>query len=285
MNYKTITLTLQPLEKNWLTMAKEDLLPYQQNLDYRREFKRLDLDLEAVMEFAPLDLDMENRRLKSLLDFVHEYQRCGSKATMEVIAGNYRFPPIFPGISPESDWYRFELWMQGEPVRKKLSAQLPQNTVFRKPAEINDEEIESELERLEQTLKRAGYGIGLNDGIPARLVYAFLYEELGEEFELYESDGFGSWSFDGCSGYCPGCFQRPWCKSGQNICWSEDKEAGKMHLTEELNDYVSASPQSLEILQQLQAEEAARFAKFKAENPSPDFGNPGAEEDRQARLN
>ena len=47
MNYKTITLTLQPLEKNWLTMAKEDLLPYQQNLDYRREFKRLDLDLEA----------------------------------------------------------------------------------------------------------------------------------------------------------------------------------------------------------------------------------------------
>jgi len=51
-------------------MAKEDLLPYQQNLDYRREFKRLGLDLEALMEFTPLDLDLENRRLKNLLDFV-----------------------------------------------------------------------------------------------------------------------------------------------------------------------------------------------------------------------
>lgn len=266
-------------------MAKEDLLPYQQNLDYRREFKHLGLDLEAVMEFTPMDLDMENRRLKSLLDFVHEYQRCGSKEAMEVIAGTYRFPPIFPGMSPESDWYRFEQWMQGKPVRKKLSEQLPQNIVFRKPNEISEEEIESELERLEQALKRAGYGIDLNDGIPARLVYAFLYEELGEEFELHESDGLGFWSFDGCSGYCPDCFQRPWCDSGQSSCWSEDKEAGKMHLTDELNKYVSASPQSLEILQQLQAEEDAKFAQFKAENPSPEFENPGAEEDRQARLN
>ena len=34
-----------------------------------------------------------------------------------------------------------------------------------------------------------------------------------------------------------------------------------------------------------QAEEDARFEKFKAENPSPDFGNAGAKEDRQARMN
>ena len=44
-------------------------------------------------------------------------------------------------------------------------------------------------------------------------------------------------------------------------------------------------PASLEILQQLHAEKDARFAQFKAENPGPDFKNPGAEEDRQARLN
>lgn len=266
-------------------MAKEDLLPYQQNLDYRREFKRLGLDLEALMDFTPMDLDLENRRLKSLLDFVHEYQRCGSKEAMEIIAGTYRFPPIFPGISPESDWFRFEQWMQGEPVRKKLTELLPKNIHFKSPDEISEDEIENETERLAKTLHEAGYGISLNDDIPARLVYAFLYEELGETFELDEPDVSGGWVFDGCSGYCPGCFQRPWCESGQNLCWLEDEEAGKMHLIDDLSQYVSASPQSLEILQQSQAEEDARYAKFKEENPGPGFGNPGADEDRQAYLN
>lgn len=266
-------------------MAKEDLLPYQQNLDYRREFKRLGLDLEALMEFTPMDLDMENRRLKSLLDFVHEYQRCGSKKAMEAIAGTYRFPPIFPGISPESDWFRFEQWMQGEPVRKKLAELLPENSHFRSPEEIGDDEIESETDRLAKTLYEAGYSIELNDDIPDRLVYAYLFEELGETFELDGPDYSGGWVLSGCSGYCPGCFQRPWCESGQNLCWLEDEEAGKMYLIDELSQYVSASPQSLEMLQQSQAEEDARFEKFKAENPSPDFGNAGAKEDRQARMN
>ncbi len=233
------------------------------------------------MDFTPLDLDLENRRLRHLLDFVKQYRQCGGREAMEAIAGRFLFPPIFPGISPDSDWIRFENWIQGKPVRAKLSEQLPQTLTLRKPEEIPEQEIEAELERLETALGQAGYGIGLREGIPARLVYAYLYESLGEIVEL---DG-GGWVFDGCSGYCPGCFQRPWCDAGESSCWPEDEEAGEMHLIPELKEYVSASPQSLEIIRELQAEEDAAFERFKAENPDPGFGGMDRDEEWKGKYN
>lgn len=265
-------------------MAKEDIAPYQQNLAFKRAFERLRLDLPEVMEFTPLDVDLENRRLQNLLDFVDRYQRCGGREAMEAIAGSFVFPPIFPGISPESDWYRFEQWMQGKPVRQKLSEQLSKNAVFSKPEDIGDGAIEAELERLEAAINRANYGISLNEGIPPRLVYAYLYENLGQTFELDEPSG-GGWFLDGCSGYCPGCFQRPWCPSGEGSCWPEDEAAGKMHLIDELSAYVSASPQSLEILQRLQAAEDASFERFKAENPDSGFGDFEEDSEWKAKQN
>jgi len=71
----------------------------------------------------------------------------------------------------------------------------------------------------------------------------------GVAFEIHGSGG--GWFFDGCSGDCPGCFQRPWCNTGNSAFCSEDGEAGKMHLIDELKDYVSASPQSLRMLRRL----------------------------------
>lgn len=264
-------------------MPQEDVAPYQQNLALKKTFQQRRLDIAEVMQFTPFDLDLENNRLAHLLDFVNQYQRYGSQEAMEAVAGEFLFPPIFPGISPESDWYRFEQWMQGRPVRQKLVEQLPESVVLRKPEEIDETEIEAELERLEIALERAGYGISLNFGVPARLVYAFLYEELGETVELH-GQGEG-WFFDGCSGYCPGCFQRPWCDTGESACWSEDEEAGKMHLIDELADFVSAGPQSLEILRKLQSAEDAAFEKFKAENPGPDFGDSEGDQEWRVKLN
>lgn len=264
-------------------MAKEDLLPYQKNLALKQEFKFLGLDLAAVMEFSPLDLDLENRRLENLLDFVHRYHKHGSREAMEVIEGAFLFPPIFPGIGPESDWYRFELWLEGKPTRMTLAEQLPKTFVLKKSEELSDEEIGAALEQLAEALHEAGYGISLNAGIPARLVYEYLVESLGEMFEL---DPGGGWHLVGCGGYCPGCFQRPWCGAGESSCWPEDEEAGKMSLIEALNPYVSASPRSLEILQRLQAEEDARMEKFKAENADEwEFGGAEGDEERKARMN
>ncbi len=267
-------------------MPKADIAPYQHNLALKQEFKLLGLDLPEVMEFTPLDLDLENRRLENLLDFVQQYRQYGSREAMEAVAAHYLFPPIFPGIDPDGDWYRFERWMRGEPVRQTLAEQLPETFTIKKPEEISNADIETDLGRLEEALEKAGYGIGLNDGIPPRLVYAFLYEHLGETFELFETDGGGGfWTIDGCSGYCPDCFQRPWCDTGESSCWPEDEEAGKMFLTDVLKNYVSASPKSLDILQRLQAEKDAEFEKFCAENPAPAFGSPERDEDRIAGSN
>jgi hypothetical protein len=243
---------------------KKDIEPYRKNLAFKQEFDLLGLDLNEVFEFTPLNLDMENRRLESLLDFVKKYQQYGSQETMELIEGSFCFPPIFPGISPESDWYRFELWMRGEPTRKTIAEQMPADFTVKNPDDIPEEEMEAELEKLREAMALAGYAIGLNDEVPARLIYRYLLEWIGEIKELDGPFG-GGWVYDGCDGYCPGCFQRPWCESGQELCWTEDEEAGKMHLQDEVKEYVSASPQSLGLLQKSQDEHDAKYGKFEDE--------------------
>ncbi len=250
--------------------SNPDLLPLQKNLALRRLFSNRGLDLEAVMEFTPHDLDLENKRLQNLAGFILEYDRYGSREAMEVIRGEWVFPPIFPGISPESDWLRFERWLLGEPLWQKLADKVSEiTTPFRAPEHIPEHEIESESKRLYHAIEDAGIAIGLREGMPPRLLYTYLYQELDDAFDMFD----GSWHIDGCSGYCPGCIQRPWCDAGQGLCWDEDETAGKMHLTEELAPYVSASPQSLALLQQAQAEEDAEMAKFREENPDPMFEN------------
>jgi len=246
-----------------------DLVPLQKNLSLRRIFSNRGLELEAVMEFTPHDLDLENRRLQSLAEFIIQYDRYGSKEAMEAIKGTWVFPPIFPSISPESDWLRFDLWLQGEPVMKKLAEMLSDMTApFRAPEDIPDNEIEAESERLVRAIEEeARIGVSLKEELPPRLLYAYLYETLNEDFHVDD----GGWHIDGCSGYCPGCIQRPWCGAGQRLCWTEDEEAGKMHLPTELAPYVSASPQSLALLRQSQAEEDEEFAKFQKENPDAFF--------------
>ena len=260
-----------------------DLLSLQKNLALRRLFSNRGLDLEAVMEFTPHDLDLENLRLQSLAEFIVEYDRYGSQEAMEVIKGDYVFPPIFPGISPMSDWLRFVRWLEGKPVSQELRHILPASYApFRAPADISDDEIEAEARRLVSAIEEAGIGVCLREELPPRILYTYLYEQLSDHFYIDD----GGWNIDGCSGYCPGCVQRPWCEPGQMLCWNEDEEAGKMYLIEELAAYVSASPQSLALLQQSQAEEDAALAKFHEENPDPMWYDKGdADEDWQAQFN
>jgi hypothetical protein len=246
-----------------MSSQSKELLALQKNQDLKRLFANQDLDLNAVMEFTPQNLDLENRRLFTLAKFIYEYDQFGSRELMEMNKGEYVFPPIFPAIEPENDWYRFELWRNGEAIEKPLVEHFSDRTPFRKPADIAEEEMEAELERILNAINEANIGIGLVDGLPPRLLYTYLYEELGESFIVSN----GGWVIDGCSGYCPGCFQRPWCNTGQNGCWPGDEKNGKMALPEELAAYVSASPQSLALLQEAQAKEDASRAKFRKENP------------------
>ncbi|MEZ4684478.1 MAG: hypothetical protein R2932_60725, partial [Caldilineaceae bacterium] len=175
-------------------------------------------------------------------------------------AEGYHFPPIDPDISPEEDWYRFKEWIHGHPLRSKLKEQLLVDYLPKARTQLTDEAIAEEVDTLLDHLANVNVAVELEDELPLGLLYDHLLEILEEEFDILVA---GTWHIDGCSGYCPGCFQRPWCDFGQSSCWREDEAAGKIHLIDILQPYVSASPTSLPLLQQRQAAEDRQFAEFK----------------------
>jgi hypothetical protein len=157
----------------------------------------------------------------------------------------YHFPLLSFDVDPDEDWLRFRRWMAGRVIRGKLKSRLPFNFIIKETDQPTDEQIIPELERLQLELERLHCSLDLRKEIPPRLLYENLLEFLEEECDFMM---LGCWHLDGCSGYCPDCFQRPWCETGGTSCWQEDEEAGCMVFPENVKKYVSPSPVSLEIL-------------------------------------
>lgn len=233
-----------------------------QNQTLKAEFAMRGLDLSQVWQPTPNDLELENRQLEHLLDWVIKYQESPNRQKLE--AEGYHFPPIYPGIDPDTDWLIFERWMQGKPVRAKMKERLSGTFLSRDPDTMTDDEIVAELEHLFKQLGDSCFSIDLAEGLPARLVYILLQEVLEEEFEFI---AVGYWHIDGCDGYCPGCVQRPWCEAGGNSCWLEDEEAGHMVFPDEAKRYVSPSPVSLEVLKRNQEAEERNQKNFSDDLP------------------
>lgn len=225
-------------------MKNKEITPYQKNQALKQQFSKLGLELEQVMYYTPMELDLENRRLQSLLDYVIRYKECG-ESQEAMIALDDPFPPIHPMISPESDWYRFKLWLKGEPLVMKLRDQAGIPPLEKPIIEMAEEEVEEAIQVRLEALEKVQIKVGLQK-LPSHIFLMVLCEMLEEEFERMEG---GGWMLDACSGYCPGCLQRPWCNTGQGLGWKEDNDSGGMHLREELKDYVSMAPQPQEVLE------------------------------------
>ncbi|MGP8330293.1 MAG: hypothetical protein ACT6FF_08265 [Methanosarcinaceae archaeon] len=232
-----------------------------ENQTLKSEFTMRNLDLSQVWQETPDNPELENRQLRHLLDWVDKYLACPDRKKLE--AQGYEFPPISYCIDPDSDWYRFKRWIRGLPTRKTLIDQLPPDFKIRRSEDIQDTEIETALDELIEQFEKINYGVAIINAVPPRLLYEHLLELLEEEHEML---GMSGWQFDGCTGTCPDCFQRPWCEYGCNSCWKEDEELGKIYFSEPVRGFVSASPQSLAILSARQAEEDRRFAEFQANN-------------------
>ena len=228
-----------------------------ENEALKNEFVIRNLDLEQIFSTSQGDLQLENEHLRELLDWVDKYKMCPAREKME--ADGYLFPPIEPRISPDNDWYLFERWIKGLPIRLRAFDQLDTPYTPKDPDELSDQEIMRELEFLEKALHEIRISVDLNKDVPPRMVYAYLMDTLNDEFGLMTE---GSFHIDGCSGYCPECFQRPWCDTGNKSCWSEDEKIGEMFLIDSVRRYVSPSPVSLAVLRKCQAEEDKRFAEF-----------------------
>ena len=206
------------------------------------EFIELGLDPEELIQFNPEKLEYKNRLLLDLLRFTKKYLQHRSRKVMELT--DDPFPPIFPFISPESDWYRFERWVRGQSVRETIRAQLPETLDIKTSGDLSEEELPGAINDLTTALASKGFYVDLKD-IPDRLYYEYILDWIEEEHELSPE---GGWHLDGCTGYCPGCVQRPWCDTGLENVWPEDEDAGMMALPEKLKNYLSASPVSLAVM-------------------------------------
>ena len=208
----------------------------------KEAFAKLGLDPAELIQFHPEDLESKNRLYAKLLVFTKKYLQHQSREVMELT--NDAFPPVYPFISPESDWYRFERWIRGESVRETIRTQLPDTLIIKPSKELTEDELPQAIISLTKALAAKGFYVELQK-IPDRLFYEYILDWIEEEHELCPG---GEWHLDGCTGYCPGCIQRAWCEVGHSSVWREDEDEGKMVLPEEVGHYVSASRYSLAIM-------------------------------------
>lgn len=94
------------------------LNPLFENQSLKSEFPLRNLDLSQIWQPTPDDQELENGQLRHLLDGVEKYQECPYREELE--AQGYKFPPIDPCIDPYNDWLRFEHWLAGKTIWRKL---------------------------------------------------------------------------------------------------------------------------------------------------------------------
>ncbi len=213
------------------------------NTALRNEFKQRGLDLSRIFYPSSHDLKSENHRLKSLLKWVNRYSQCKNRKLME--AEGYDYPPVDPGTGPDNDWDLFERWMNGKPTSASLEDILFPDKPMTPPDKLTDEQIESELERIQDACEPYNIFFDFRKNVPSRLIYEYVYNTRDQQHSLLAR---GETIVDSCRSYCPECIQRPWCEVGQSNCWLEDEDEGKMYLSESLKGIVSSLPGSLEIL-------------------------------------
>lgn len=79
-------------------------------------------------------------------------------------------------------------------------------------ADLSDDEVAEQLRRMIDKLANKGIGFEINDTVPERIAYRYLFEELSAGIDVMPG-----WVIDGCDGCCEECFQLPYCESGQKL--------------------------------------------------------------------
>jgi hypothetical protein len=177
----------------------------------QRELRQLEqwfegrgLSLEGICE--PICDDQYHRlgQLSRMKAFVEEYEKTPGRVAMQ--RRGFAYPPVEPDHDPWSDWERFERWLRHEPLDWSYLE------VFGAPPaeeELDEEQLDRELERMLENLASRNVVVSLVDDVPKELVYRYLLEEVEGRFEILDESAM--LVIDGCSGYCPTCFQQRWC--------------------------------------------------------------------------
>jgi hypothetical protein len=83
-------------------------------------------------------------------------------------------------------------------------------------------ELNAKLNQILLILEDHGICLDLIGKVPDSVIYKFILQDaLNDEIPLELPEGFRC-HIDGCDGYCPECFQRPYCETGKDP-WPEDE--------------------------------------------------------------
>lgn len=222
------------MEQAWNTKQENDAL--------RHEFEIRGLDSREVFAGDSFDMERENRVLRTLLGWVDAYRDCPDRK--KLAEKGFEFPPVEPDYDPDTDWLRFERWVNAKSASWDVSREI---LTAEELKEFTEEEVSAAFKCLCDFLEFRGVVVDYEGEIPDRLAYREVASSLAETSIPFMGAG-STMHLDACSGYCPGCVRRPWCEIGNELRWDEDEDAGHIVFPPAVKDYVSPAPGSLALL-------------------------------------
>jgi hypothetical protein len=211
------------------------------------EFEKRGVDPRQILNVNfENDLKRINKVMHILLSWLDAYRATPDRATLQ--KQGFRYPPVEPGINPETDWDKFEKWANNDASRKK---QMDLDILSdQELAQLTPEEVTQALDKLLKGLASKNVVLDFEDALPDRLLYHEIVESLREEPLTKTSPSMQQRVLGGCNSYCPECVRRPWCEDG-NTMFPEDEDAGRIVYPEQTKHYVSPAPGSLALLEQI----------------------------------
>jgi hypothetical protein len=106
--------------------------------------------------------------------------------------------------------------------KREIRSLFPDGFIFPEAEGMTRRELRAKLNQILLILEDHGIGLDLIGKVPDEVVYNhIIHEALNDEIPLELPEGF-RYHIDGCDGYCPECFQRPYCENGKEP-WPEDE--------------------------------------------------------------
>lgn len=202
------------------------------NRALRGWFDERGLPLEEIWTPIGECLELENRQLENLQRWVLMYEKFEDRRSLE--ERGYRYPPIEPDFDPDTDWLRFGRWMNHERLSWKYGEEFGE---LSNSETLTEDQLRREIDEITENFASRSVIVSLHDGVPLPLVHAYLKGVVDDEdFDIDEPHAFTV--LDGCSGYCPACFQRPWCEVGKEPNWPEDEDAERIVYAKEVRPYL-----------------------------------------------
>jgi hypothetical protein len=122
-----------------------------------------------------------------------------------------------PGLENEFLQHVLDFEESENGPKRPLRDVFPEGFEFPAADSMNDEELTRKLDAMLDILDQNGVVLELQPEVPDRAAYGYLLEELDEVELPLENPAGMTLHLTGCTGGCDDCFQRPWCKTPDEL--------------------------------------------------------------------